>query len=420
MKIVKMLALVMIAACATSTEDACTAPAPSIPPQPDAGAPPVDAGRDAAEAGADAGALDLDLCSEEGWCQTVIGTSSDSLTGVWGDGAGVVWAVGSGPSGASQDPTGKVYRWDGKAWALHATFKDTELTGIWGSGPTDLYISATRNLKVYDNNGELVSAGQILRGNGAASSSIAWTTNPVTRTGAGAAKLGKLWGKSASEVWVSGTETTGSNPRGFVSRLTQGAGGTVVSANEYLAPVGAGATPSRTLTELWGAAPDDVWAAGRDLTNGVSTAVLLHRNVTAAGVVSWVRDASLGDAMSNVLAGIALGPGKSAVTGQRAEGAGPCTTVQLSGPPTWTKLAVPDCGESYAIYGSPTALWASSAGLVRAWNGSTWRVSRTAPAKHPLELRTVVRATWGTGPDDFWAVGDASIAMHKQKGKSAP
>ena len=416
MKLSLIVALLAVAACSSSENDA----APTTTP--DASSPPLDAAApDAASDGAAdsgvEGGLDLDLCSDEGWCQTILGTSNDQLSGVWGDGTGVVWAIGNGPSGASQEIAGKIFRWDGSAWSLSAVFRNTTLTGIWGSSPTDIYIAATLSLQMYDANGEFETPGQILRGTGPTSATLSWTPTTVTRSAAGNVKMGNVWG-SGADAWVAGTETSMSNPRGFVAHIADAGPNAVTAVTEYFAPAATGTAPARTLTALWGEAPADVWAAGSDVVAGVSTAVVMRRTVSTGGAISWARDATVGTAMSNVLVGISLGTGKAAVGGQRGDPLAPCTTIELTATPSWTKLATTNCEEPDALFGSATALWAAGGGPLREWDGTTWRLARTSPSLHPIAIASAVRAMWGTSADDFWAVGDFSLALHKQKGTS--
>ena len=60
------------------------------------------------------------------WASVSSGTTS-SLSGIWGSGPNDIWAVGG------------VVHWNGSAWAAVSSGTTRGMSGIWGSGPDDLW-----------------------------------------------------------------------------------------------------------------------------------------------------------------------------------------------------------------------------------------------------------------------------------------
>ncbi len=111
-------------------------------------------------------------CSTFGFCPTVLPPGDHTLKGVWGDGAGVVWAV---------TLEGSVLRWNGTAWKVHASDLGA-LNVIWGSSPTDIWIAGERGVE---------------HGTGASSDSLAFTPNALLEEGV---TVSAIWGTSATDV----------------------------------------------------------------------------------------------------------------------------------------------------------------------------------------------------------------------------
>ncbi len=107
------------------------------------------------------------------WMQQPTRTTSN-LLGIWGSAPNNVWAVGAG---------GTILKWDGSAWAAQASGSSSELLGVWGSAPTDVWVVGR--------------AGTILRLNGGV-----WTTQ---RTG-GRTGYYAVRGSDPSNVWIAGDD----------------------------------------------------------------------------------------------------------------------------------------------------------------------------------------------------------------------
>ena len=95
--------------------------------------------------------------------------------GVWGSGAGDVYAVGDG---------GDVQHWDGAAWGPMDSGTTETLTSVWGSGPGDVYAVGTNGTVLhYDGN---------VGGTWTTLSTPANPSTPVTA----------VWGSGANDVYV--------------------------------------------------------------------------------------------------------------------------------------------------------------------------------------------------------------------------
>ena len=341
-------------------------------------------------------------CSIEGFCRADV-ERDDNLVGVWGDGSGVVWAA-STPSaygGAS-----KIYRWDGTAWAVNAKLLEQTPTAIWGRGPTDIYVCTN------DQSG----LATVLHGTGPSSNAVTWTATPLLRP-AGAV-IGSVWG-SGDDVWLAGT----ADNRGFIAHVSPRADGTLDSAIEYLAAGFPGA-PVNSLSVVFGSSASDVWAGGAKVVvgpNGIEHPVglVLHRSVSGAAA-TWEADTGattpmpIGGGFTGTVSGTGIAPGKVALSVENFPGG--CGGVVFNTTPAWTNVSVapPVCQHPRGLWGTENDLWVvGEGGLVREWDGATWRLARTAV--DPAPIFSTLNAIWGSGPDDFWIVGNAGVVLHKTK-----
>lgn len=98
---------------------------------------------------------------------------SYSLRGVWGSGAGNVFAVGD---------SGVVLRYNGTSWARMTTGTTAQLTDVWGSGASDVYATT--------------ATGRLVRFNGTSWSFVAGVQAPGA--------LWSVWGTSATNIYAVG------------------------------------------------------------------------------------------------------------------------------------------------------------------------------------------------------------------------
>ena len=194
-----------------------------------------------------------------GWSGVPSGTTSD-LSAVWGSGASDVWVVGS---------SGATLHWNGTAWSNVQSGSSAALYGVWGSGTTDVWA---------------VGAGATtLRWDGTAWSKVAIATTCYAGT------FKAVWGSGATDVWTVGmgsifhwdgtawsSVTTGLPQCGMWSNNLYGVWGNGPSdvwvVGEYgfivrwngtawsFASSSGSANPD--FYGVWGSGPDDVWAVG--------------------------------------------------------------------------------------------------------------------------------------------------------------
>jgi len=132
-----------------------------------------------------------------------------SFSGVSGQGAGDVWAVGD---------HGEVVRWDGSSWSSTTAETDASLSNVWVNGPDDAWVIAY--------------PGTLLHWDG-----LVWSTGfSTTKWTIG------LWGSAPNNLWAVGD------------------GGTIL---HYDGGWSAWASPTTVfLNRVWGTAANDVWAVG--------------------------------------------------------------------------------------------------------------------------------------------------------------
>lgn len=381
------------AACADS-ELGTTAP----PPTDGEGGtlPPGDAGTsDDASLDADAGPNDAAPreCSKDGFCHTTV-PASQSLRGVWSDGAGTTWAVSK---------EGAVLRYAGGSWTVHATDLG-ELFAIWGSGPTDLWIGGESTL---------------YHGQGASPSTLAFT---AMKTPGPTTPISSIWGTGADDVWATG----GVNGAPLLGRLLHFAGGEWSLEDVSADPI--------WMHRVFGSAASGVWIAGtveeRDGWFSRRRVVVLRRSVGAKEFVAEAlpRDpehagAPIGDLARFTDAAVSgdglsmwvLGrTGASIVSYLRA------TSTDGGNTFTWqfarTGTAVNPELHAVGAVKADDAFVLGDFGRVRHWDGAEWTQSLITITKFPV---TAAFHAIGGRPDDLWFVGDG-VALHRVPSKAQP
>ncbi|AKU95559.1 Type IV fimbrial biogenesis protein PilY1 [Labilithrix luteola] len=343
-------------ACANSTDSFSAQPAETG----DASVPPGD------ETGSDAGSdgavpVDADAapreCSTFGFCPTVLPDGSSTLTGVWGDGTGVVWAVTA---------EGSVLRWDGTAWHVHTSALGA-LGKIWGSSATDIWIAGERGL---------------LHGTGASSTALTFAPSPLPEDGV---TVSSIWGTSGTDVWAVGSvlDVDGFTtlPRAYhYAAGNAGPGWTLdpISTEPDLA----------TITNVWGSPESGLWfVALRPMAEmpWVLEPVVLRK---ASGAAAFTAEALPADpdesAPSNRL--------QSVVGGAVADTTGTAWVLGHSSVPGAWKGTTTDHGKTF-----------------------TWTYHHDGDLTDPS-----LTAFAGSGEGAFWAVGEYGRARHVQGAQWVP
>lgn len=354
-------------------------------PAPDAAPPPADA---------EAGLPPARECSDQNYCHTKV-PADEVLRGVWGDGNGVVWTVGE---------SGTVYRWDGKAWAIHQIVPDTTLTTILGFSPTDIWVAGARG--IFHGTGTDPTSLDFARVEGLA--------GDPTQT------IHTLWGTSANDLWaVGGLQVDSSNMSGrllhysgpsesgngwelvdvpaddvdFQGIFASPASGLFLYGTEavgyntgWVGPLGVmfhrfpGSTTWQQMEVPWGGDLNDYPRGAGPITGA---------GVTDDGVV-WVSDTTL--------------VGRKNFSRAR---------LLPDGTFGWEFQQQPsNSADAHVFWGSSTddAWVAGDFGRLRHWNGSEWSQAILMVTSAPVKADFYAR--WGVSDEDFWIVGQG-IAIHK-------
>ena len=114
-------------------------------------------------------------CTEDGICQEDAPTGTARIGGIWGSGPSDIYVVGA---------DGMLLHFDGAAWTSISAKTTSTLHDVWGSGPGDVYVVG--------------SEGTVLHYDGAA-----WAAMSAGTRGS----LRSVWGSGPTQIFVVGQET---------------------------------------------------------------------------------------------------------------------------------------------------------------------------------------------------------------------
>lgn len=174
---------------------------------------------------------------------------------IWGSSSTDVWAVGGEC----------LLHWDGTSWTDQAGERPPQLSGIWGSGPNDVWAVGSAG---YTSNGIVVHY------NG-----TTWETVLEGSPTVAVFELTGVWGTGPSDVWVVGRQNIAH---------WDGERWAHEQCELVLGMVERGSQPQRCLSgliNLWGSAPNDVWAVGSVLMGG--SGFIQHWDGTAWTVAEY-------------------------------------------------------------------------------------------------------------------------------------
>lgn len=389
--------------------------APDAPPsrtdEQDASADALDASTE------DAGDAQPRACSAGDVCHTTLPAKS-FLRDVWSAGDGVVWAVGWSDKQLIASP-GPLLRWDGKVWTTAFT-SEARLNAVWGSSATDIWVGGDAGL---------------FHGTGPSSSAITWKK---VRSEA----VASIWGSSANDVWaVGGTKTY---QYLFDGKVLHYQGPSADGGDGWqIDPLSSRPASYR---KVWGTSASDVWIGGAEhATCGFPScegtrAFAVRRRPDGDGGITW------SEAGLPQFGGIALGSGIH--RGSELSGGGSIGTDSVwlmgskspttfpdpvydvlftgkaktdgSGDHTWSSGTFGtclgfDCSDlwfSRAVWGksSNDVYLAGDFGQLRHWDGTSFSLVKTTIEKIPVTASFF--GMWGSSSTDLWIVGD-EIALHK-------
>ncbi len=191
--------------------------------------------------------------------------------------------------------------------------------------------------------------------------------------------LSALWGSGPDDIWGVGAITGGSNNSGFFWG-NSGGGSDPIAAHWNGARWTNESWKESNLLDVWGSAPDDVWAVG-------DSGTILRR----AGA-SWVR----------VTSGTTYGLRSIWGTGPKSIWAvGDKQQILRWDGSVWKTVFGGDSEDSLLnVWGTgPNDVWAvGSRGIVLHWDGIAW-------TSVPSGTDAFLTRAWGSGPNDVWMVG---------------
>ncbi len=369
-----------------------------VPPALDGGDAGLDAASDVTDAEVDADAA-IPLCSTDGFCRTVVPKGA-RLIGVWGDGAGAVWALSSG---------GDILRWDGSVWNIH---RQTGLQGqsIWGSGPTDVWVA---------------SGGKLFHGTGASPASLVFA--PVTDLpGDPNVPITSVWGTGPDDIWAVGMLENWDDYPSVVTGRVLHFGPLAPSEQPDVGPIGgSGWTSDEEAASMgigfravWGSPATGVWIDGLafdEESGGLSIRVIRRpKSATEWTTIEGVQGYGFGlqgaalVSDSSVLVSGAIGSEE-----ERYDVTWRGTSSDEGATFTWSYAIQPRWMRAFLAYWGTAAddAWGvGENGLVSHWDGMKWTQAVLRVTGSPVGRD--IRAIWGSSNDDIWVVGD-EIALHK-------
>jgi hypothetical protein len=223
------------------------------------------------------------------WVPQQIPSTPYDLSGIWGSAANDIWAVGGG---------GTMLHYNGTAWSKVTSGTTANLGSVWGSGKNDVWAVGNAGIVLHYNGSTWSSSTQGSTDHhrvwGTSASNV-WVVGPegihhfngttwAANTSVGG---GALWGSTANDVFLLGSNPGGSFVRhfngtnwsaettistklmgclyGFASNdiWTAGETGTVLRYNGSGWNAVTPAFPSTALlAAVWGTGPNDVWVSG--------------------------------------------------------------------------------------------------------------------------------------------------------------
>ncbi len=303
-----------------------------------------------------------------------------------------VWGDGAGTVWAVSEQ-GFVLRWDGSKWNQQAD-RLGFLTRVWGASATDVWVGGQDGL---------------FHGTGASPDKLTFVQIPEI-----VGEIVSIWGQGPADVWAVLAAPEGSQVLHYAD----------VEGQLGWSPVTLG-TPESRFARVWGGAGTGVWVSGFELDfdwfveRGVVYRLLPGATdfepVPMPGFPGmdpenayWsfgeVVSASIASDEHIVLQARAVEGGAMIVRGSRAN-TGEDFTFEAEIDGTFQDPS------THAILSfGPNDLWtAGEHGRIRHWDGSDWTPMAVTITKYPMA--SPVFGLWAKTANDFWAVGD-NIAFH--------
>lgn len=314
-----------------------------------------------------------------------------AFTDIWGKDGSSVWAVGSG---------GATLRWNGSAWQRQAPGHDGSRAHIWGSDANHVWIAAGNDIAYWNGSSWRVARdlGNEIGAIWGAGTGSVWAAglyghvyrweNDVWRkvfeAPAECGELEKIWGVDADNLWIPCHES-----------------GTLLHWNGNAWQLQSTGT-SLGFIDVWGAAANDVWAAGFEGIehwNGTEWSVY----GSPAGVAGpytriWGIDSS------HVWS---IGP-----RGTLLYWDGSAWAVKVSEPSVeFDDIWGYDAGHIWAVGHTRQADPDDERGVMFVWDGISWKRDATIAVR--------LQRIWGLDKDNIWALGEGGAILGRQSGSVA-
>lgn len=309
-------------------------------------------------------------CTSDEWCPVAIPSSPVSLNGIWGSGPSDVWIVGS------PDVT---FHWDGASLTTGKIGTRQTLFGVWGSGPGDVWAFSAGNAMWHSDGYSNGDAGwSFFDGDG----------------GAWPGSIAAMGGSSVSDVWAVGpfVPQVGAPPIWRCSGWSAGAPDWQFVATSSSDPP---EPEPFSFRAIWGNPESGLWIVGM----GGKTRV--GRKIKSA--VSWQAVNSGTSIDLNAVWGTPTGD-------VWAAGAGGTMRRFVRGSDGHYEAQSVEFPTEATILGmtgfSDDDIWAvGTGGTIAHWDGQRWSLNSASFDASDAGEDADLFAVWGSSPDDLWAVG---------------
>lgn len=328
-------------------------------------------------------AADLQVCTDGRWCAVKPPvTAPAALTGIWGTGADDVWIT------ASPDIA---IHWNGTAFdSTHLKTPQT-LFGIWGTSATDIWAFSTGDA-IWHNAGAAAPPGSW----SAAEKPDASADPPPWNS-----PIYGMWGHDAHDVWAVGPAVGGQSQTVWHSEGWQAEGPNWVSTTTT-----PGAQPWDTepsFNAVWGSREGEVWVVG-------DKGKTRYTSGWKDGAATW----TVVDSGTSLDLDALWGSDTGEIWAAGVGGVMRRFTHQPNGKVAVQIVDFPSLATVRTLYGfSASDIWAAGTdGLLAHWDGTSWSLVDLGSAVQAPAGDKELFAMWASGPDDLWAVG-RNVLLHK-------
>jgi hypothetical protein len=326
-----------------------------------------------------------------------VGSGSNVLTGVSAVSQTDAWAVGSASHGSLSHTLAE--RWNGSAWSTVPTRNVGPATNTF-TAVAAIDTDDAWAVGFYDDGTAFRTLAQHWNGS-------SWTVVPTPNVGAGENALTSVTALASDDVWAVGYRQNSQSPRRTLAEHWNGSSWNVVTTPNV-------GTDENFLFGVSALSDSDVWAVGSYSMPWLQT-LTEHWNGS-----SWrvVRSPNLDDSDNVLYSAVPLSPTSVTAVGTWLNGNEQDTLSQRWDGAMWDVVPSPSPA-GYLNFltgvaaGGPSDVWAvgwrsnmpfgTARTLGEHWDGSSWRLARTANLGSESNQLAFVAHVPGTA--GFWAVG---------------